>query len=139
MKHVVIHPKDFLNKEREFNDRLAVAITKAVGSMVTAYFFTVLALFSLPAVLVGVFPGLSSDFPSWLLKASLISLVAWVAQTFLQLVLLPIIIVGQNVIQAQNDTKADVDHKNLVMLVTLQEEQMEILERLDKLTPKSDT
>ena len=96
--------------------------------MWTAYLFTLLALFSLPAVLVGVFPGLASSFPSWMLKTSLIALVAWIAQTFLQLVLLPIIMVGQNTIQAQNDAKAEADHENLVMLVQLQKEQMTELE-----------
>ncbi|HYY54287.1 MAG TPA: hypothetical protein VFA01_02805, partial [Candidatus Dormibacteraeota bacterium] len=45
-----------------------------------------------------------------------IVIVAWVAQTFLQLVLLPIIIVGQNVIQAANDTRAEADHKTLTAI-----------------------
>src|SRR6266851_2899317 len=38
---------------------------------------------------------------------------AWLAQTFFQLVLLPIIIVGQNVIQAANDARAEADHETL--------------------------
>jgi hypothetical protein len=50
--------------------------------MWAAYLFTLLALVSLPAALQ------SHDR---------IIIVAWVAQTFLQLVLLPVIIVGQNV------------------------------------------
>lgn len=127
----VIHPKDLLKEAKKgdglikrFNTGFAILITNGVGTMWTAYLFTLLALFSLPAVLTGVFPSLDSSFPSWLLKASLIALVAWVAQTFLQLVLLPIIMVGQNTIQAQNDAKAQADHRNLVMLVKLQEEQM---------------
>src|SRR6266851_4089574 len=37
----------------------------------------------------------------------------WIAQTFFQLVLLPIIIVGQNVIQAANDARAEADHETL--------------------------
>jgi ferritin len=55
-------------------------------------------------------------------------------------VLLPIIMVGQNVIQSQNEAKADVDHKTLTYLATLQDEQMqelknqtEILRRLEAL------
>src|SRR5437868_15404897 len=67
-----------------FNARLALVITKSVGTMWTAYVFAVLALVSLPAALA------SHD---------VIIIVAWTAQTFLQLVLLPIIIVGQNVNQ----------------------------------------
>ena len=131
----VVHPKDILKEAKKddsllkrFNTRFALIITKGVGTMWTAYLFTLLALFSLPAVLVGVFPGLASSFPSWMLKTSLIALVAWIAQTFLQLVLLPIIMVGQNTIQAQNDAKAEADHENLVMLVQLQKEQMTELE-----------
>jgi hypothetical protein len=127
----IIHPKDLLieakkgdNLVKQFNTGFALIITKSVGTMWTAYIFTLLALFSLPAVLVGVFPGMASSFPTWLLKTSLIALVAWIAQTFLQLVLLPIIMVGQNTIQAQNDAKAQADHDNLLMLVKLQVEQM---------------
>lgn len=63
------------------NDRIASSITKGVGTMWAAYIFFGLTLVSLPAVLITGDPVL---------------IVSWVAQTFLQLVLLPIIIVGQN-------------------------------------------
>jgi len=116
----VIHPKKILKKNLQgvskFNDSLAVEITKGVGSMWTAYLFVVLACISLPAVLSGVFPKLAHDFPHWLISASLIALIAWIAQTFFQLVLLPIIMVGQNVIQSQQDAKAESDHKTLIFL-----------------------
>jgi len=46
-------------------------------------------------------------------SGDVIVIVSWVAQTFLQLVLLPIIIVGQNVIQAANDARAQADHDTL--------------------------
>jgi hypothetical protein len=65
-----------------FNAALGLKVTLLVGSMWCAYLFTLIALVSAPTV-----------FKS---HDSLI-IVAWVAQTFLQLVLLPIIIVGQNV------------------------------------------
>jgi len=74
-----------------FNTWLAVKITKVVGSMCMAYLFAALALISLPAAIA---------------SGQVIIIVAWIAQTFLQLVLLPIIIVGQNVIQAANDARA---------------------------------
>ena len=64
------------------NGKIGVFITAVVGTMWAAYLFTLLALVSLPAALQ------SHDR---------IIIVAWVAQTFLQLVLLPVIIVGQNV------------------------------------------
>lgn len=138
----VTHPKQILKKElhglSKFNNTLAVGITKTVGTMWTGYIFALLSLFSLPAILKLVFPNLSV-FPHWLISASLISLIAWVSQNFLQLVLLPIIMVGQNVIQGQQDAKAEADHNTLTYLANLQEEQMvelkkqgEILELLKK-------
>lgn len=95
------------NAAARFNTWLAVKITTVVGSMWCAYVFTLLALVSLPAVFVEADFVPSSTFPSWLIKASLIALVAWVAQTFLQLVLLPIIIVGQNVQALASDKRAE--------------------------------
>ncbi len=123
----VVHPNE-LKKEQEgiakFNTSLALKITNGVGSMWTAYLFTLLALVSLPAILTQGHFVPAGTFPSWLISVSLIALVAWIAQTFIQLVLLPIIMVGQNVIQAQNDAKANVDHHTLTYLATLQDEQM---------------
>ena len=126
-KHV-INPKELLKKEEvglnRFNTKLALSITNSVGSMWTAYIFALLSLFSLPAILVLISPNFGHFFPHWIVSASLISLVAWISQNFLQLVLLPIIMVGQNVIQGQQDIKADTDHKTLTYLANLQEEQM---------------
>ena len=87
-----------------FNSRLGVAITRAVGSMMCAYVFAVLALASLPAILTQAFS--LHAFPHWLINASLIALVAWISSYFLQLVLLPIIIVGQNVQSQAADARA---------------------------------
>ncbi len=129
----VIHPKEvYKNKHpvsfaSKFNNSLAVKITNGVGTMWTAYLFTVLAFVSLPAVLTGVFPHLRNFFPGWLISTSLIALIAWVAQTFFQLVLLPIIMVGQNVIQGHQEAKAETDHRTLTYLANLQEEQMKLL------------
>jgi hypothetical protein len=139
----VVHPSELIKQTpramSRFNNALALKITNSVGTMWSAYLFTLLALVSLPATLSLVFPALRPDFPSWLLSVSLISLVAWIAQTFLQLVLLPIIMVGQNVIQGKQEAKAEADHKTLTYLANLQEEQMtllkkhnELLESLDK-------
>lgn len=145
----VLHPKDVYKSKHsislaaKFNNSLAVKITNGVGTMWTAYLFTILALVSLPAVLTGVFPSLRHFFPGWLLSTSLIALIAWVAQTFFQLVLLPIIMVGQNVIQGHQEAKAETDHQTLTYLANLQEEQMkllqnqtDILEQLKKRSPK---
>jgi hypothetical protein len=74
-----------------FNARVGLKITLIVGTMWSAYIFTLLALVSAPAA-----------FHS----GDRIIIVAWIAQTFLQLVLLPIIIVGQNVQAAAADARS---------------------------------
>ena len=76
---------------QRFNAKFAVRITKMVGSMWCAYLFAAFDLLSLPAAIRG---GIST-------------IVAWVAQTFLQLVLLSIIMVGQNVQSAAADKRAE--------------------------------
>lgn len=75
-----------------FNRGFAVWCTDTVGSMSCAYAFAVLALISLPAAL---------------LSGSVIIIVAWIAQTFLQLVLLSVIMVGQNVQTEASDKRSE--------------------------------
>jgi hypothetical protein len=77
--------------ELGINERIGLAVTKRVGTMWAAYAFFGLTLVSLPA-------ALSSG--------NVIVIVSWVAQTFLQLVLLPIIIVGQNIQAKSSDDRA---------------------------------
>jgi hypothetical protein len=74
------------------NTWLALKVTAIVGTMICAYLFTLLALISLPSALK---------------TGNLIIIIAWIAQTFLQLVLLPVIIVGQNVQAAASDKRAE--------------------------------
>lgn len=127
----VIHPKEILKREEaganKFNNALAVKITNVVGSMWSAYCFGLLSLCSLPAILVTLNGNLRHFFPHWMIAASMITLVAWISQNFLQLVLLPVIMVGQNVIQGQQDAKAEADHNTLTYLANLQDEQMVLL------------
>ncbi|MCL5113473.1 MAG: hypothetical protein M1554_03285 [Patescibacteria group bacterium] len=134
-KHV-INPRKFLKREKgkfnRFNKSLAVLITRGVGSMWSAYLFAILSLMSLPAILVLISPSLKPDFPKWIIDASLITLIAWISQNFLQLVLLPVIMVGQNVIQDHQAAKAQADHKTLTYLANLQEEQMNELKSLSQ-------
>jgi hypothetical protein len=75
-----------------FNSRFALLITIAVGSMWCAYLFSLLALVSLPSAI-----G----------SHNTIIIVSWIAQTFLQLVLLPVIIVGQNIQAEASDKRAE--------------------------------
>ena len=76
------------------NTRIAVGLTKSVGTMWTAYSFAVLAIIGLLAIL-GV------------LSPNVALLVAWASQTFIQLVMLPIIMVGQNVLGRKSELQAD--------------------------------
>ena len=72
-----------VNDERVVvNGKVALIITAVVGTMWCAYIFTLIALISLPSAIA---------------SGQAIVIVAWIAQTFIQLVLLPIIIVGQNI------------------------------------------
>ncbi len=87
-----------------FNSHIAVLITKSVGSMWCAYLFGIIALVSLPA-------AISSHDP--------IIIISWIAQTFLQLVLLPIIIVGQNTLATASDARAESDHETLLAIRAL--------------------
>ena len=90
---------------QRFNKKAALVITNSVGTMTCTWLFCVLALLSLPAVL-SAFSAFSGWFPEWMIRASIIALVAWVAQTFIQLVLLPTIIVGQNLQNEASDVRA---------------------------------
>jgi hypothetical protein len=90
-----------------FNTSLAIKITKAVGSMWCAYAFAIIALVSLPAAI---------------MSGNMIIIVSWIAQTFFQLVLLPVILVGQNVQAAASDAQAQSDHETLMAIHTLASE-----------------
>jgi hypothetical protein len=105
------------NSYARFNKTLAVKVTGWVGSMTCAYVFTLLSLVSLPAVLTQAFH--LNWFPSWLVSAGLIALVAWIAQTFLQLVLLSVIMVGQNVQQTASDARAAKTFEDTEAILTL--------------------
>lgn len=82
--------KDDLKKAEGFNAKLAVTLTNLVGSMWCAYAFALLALSGLPGALR---PGGAGFVP-------------WFAQTFLQLVLLSVIMVGQSVQSVAADVRA---------------------------------
>jgi hypothetical protein len=82
---------------QRFNAALAVRVTRGVGTVWCAYAFAALALVSLPA-------AVRSGDP--------VVLVSWISQTFLQLVLLSIIIVGQNVLAAAADTRAEATYED---------------------------
>lgn len=101
-----------------FNDRLAVLITDSVGTMWCAYIFAVLALISLPTAIAG---GIGP-------------IISWIAQTFLQLVLLSIIMVGQKVAARASDKQAAQTYKDAETLLTISGELHRLIEINNKLT-----
>ncbi len=72
------------------NGRIALVLTTAVGTMWCAYAFAILALVVLPQAIAG----------------GLLLFVQWVSQTFIQLVMLSVIMVGQNVLSRASDKRA---------------------------------
>ncbi len=91
---VMPRPRDIskaVNGVEGFNAKFAVLITRGVGTMACAYVFAIIALISLPDAL----------------KAGRAAIISWIAQTFLQLILLSIIMVGQSVQAASSDARAE--------------------------------
>jgi hypothetical protein len=80
-----------------FNGRVALALTTAVGTMWCAYAFAVLAFVALPDALA---------------SGAVLPLIQWVSQTFIQLVMLSVIMVGQNILSKASDKRADMTYKD---------------------------
>lgn len=101
-----------------FNGRLAVIITGAVGTMWCAYIFAVIAFISFPAAIAGGTPAL----------------ISWIAQTFLQLVLLSVIMVGQKVAAQASDKQALQTYKDAEALLKIQDEVHRLIKINNELT-----
>lgn len=83
-----------LNKQNlSYQEILASKITNIVGSMECAYVFAMIAFISLPDAI----------------KNGTATTISWIAQTFLQLVLLSIIMVGQKVESKRSELKSNQD------------------------------
>ncbi|MEO6198688.1 MAG: hypothetical protein ABIO68_01940 [Sphingomicrobium sp.] len=101
-----------------FNARLAVVITNAVGTMWCAYLFTIIALISLPQAIAG----------------GTATLISWIAQTFLQLVLLSIIMVGQKVAADASDRQAYQTYKDAEAILHISDQLQHLITLNNKLT-----
>lgn len=110
-----------------FNKRLALWLTRNVGTMTCFWAFTVLAGLSLPAtlVLMGWVPKTIPYVPAFVLGYGWIYLIQWIAQSYFQLVLLPALMVGQNLQNAAADARAAKTFEDVELL----------LDRLDTATP----
>jgi hypothetical protein len=124
-----LHPsprvlKEAMGEVDGFNAKLAVLITRLVGTMWCAYLFTVVALIGLPPAL----------------KPGGEGIVSWIAQTFLQLVLLSVIMVGQNVQSLAADARSENTYKDAEVIldrldIRTQGGLKAILDRLNELAP----
>jgi hypothetical protein len=124
-----LHPsprvlREAMGEAEGFNAKFAVLITRLVGTMWCAYLFAMIALLGLgPA-----------------LKPGGEGIVAWIAQTFLQLVLLSVIMVGQNVQSLAADARSANTFKDAEAIldrldVHTQGGLQVILERLNEISP----
>jgi hypothetical protein len=78
------------------NGRIALTLTTVVGTMSCAYAFGLLALTVVPQAIQG----------------GLLTTIQWVSQTFIQLVMLSVIMVGQNILGRASDKRAEMTYKD---------------------------
>ena len=90
------HPPKTTDEHVGFNGKIALGLTTAVGTMWCAYAFAVLALIVLPDAIAG----------------GTLTLIQWVSQTFIQLVMLSVIMVGQNILSRASDKRADMTYQD---------------------------
>ena len=99
--HVATHQKAAPPKAADehvgLNGRIALVLTTVVGTMWCAYAFAVLALAALPSALA---------------DGSMLAIVQWISQTFIQLVMLSVIMVGQNILSKAGDRRAEMTFKD---------------------------
>ena len=100
-----------------FNKRLAVWITNNVGTMTCFWMFSVIALLGLPAALVEA--HVISPTIGLIGEAGFVILVQWVAQSFLQLVLLPSLMVGQNLQNLAADARSAKTFEDVEKIIDL--------------------
>ena len=101
-----LRPLDHPNPFVRFNARFGLRITLVVGTMWMAYLFTVIALFALPDAI----------------KQGTYFIIVWLSSSFLQLVLLPIIIVGQNIQARAADKRSEDTYKDAEAVLKESEE-----------------
>ena len=134
VKTVEMRRTNHQNPFVRFNARFGLRVTLVVGTMWAAYAFTALALLALPSAV----------------KQGTYYIVVWLSSSFLQLVLLPIIIVGQNIQAAAADKRAEETYKDAEAVLKESEEIQkhllaqdqaisDIVARLERLMPPPTT
>ncbi|MGC8499339.1 MAG: DUF1003 domain-containing protein [Acidimicrobiales bacterium] len=97
------------------NARFGLRVTLIVGTMWAAYLFSILALLALPSAI----------------HQGVYYIVVWLSSSFLQLVLLPVIIVGQNIQAAAADKRAEETYKDAEAVLHESEQIQRHLEAQD--------
>lgn len=103
-----------------FFDKVVLSITKMVGTMWCAIIFTIIALMGLP----------------YALNNGTAETITWLVQTFLQLVLLAVVLAGQNLQNRHSEIRADADYENNV---NVRKDAEIIMKRLDEIEKKIDS
>jgi hypothetical protein len=107
---------EFEHATASFGDWLAVRLTKAVGTMTCALFFALLALLGMPG----------------LFQPTVAQWIQWLSQTFIQLVMLSILMVGQQVLNRHQELQAEAQfetvQKMYADLETIIQQNNEILQ-----------
>ncbi len=111
--HSKLHGSGRLGK---INAAIAVRATSGLSSMWFFWFCFLLDAAELPAVISA---------------GSAIAWVSYLSQTVIQLLALPLLGAGQQIISAQQDARAEADHAILAALHTLGLQQMAILRKLE--------
>jgi hypothetical protein len=99
--HIALRKKSGAPKTTDepvgFNGKVALGLTTVVGTMWCAYAFAVLALIALPSAIS---------------TGTVLALVSWLSQTFIQLVMLSVIMVGQNILSKASDRRAQMTYED---------------------------
>lgn len=93
---------------REFNEKFAVWSATRVATMTCAYIFAIIALVALPQA---VSDSFSTGFHP-------LPLVTWLSQSFLQLVLLSIVMVGQAIQSRTTEQRAAEQYDAIMEILT---------------------
>jgi hypothetical protein len=100
-----------------FNKRVALLITNNVGTMSCFWLFCVVALLALPAALVEA--HVVSPTIGIIGEAGFVIVVEWMAQSFIQLVLLPALMVGQNLQNIAADARSAKTFEDVERIIDL--------------------
>ena len=135
-----VHARTIDHHKGGFNKAIAILLTAKVGNMRCFWVFCVIALLSLPATLhlANVVGPHWLGIPSFFLSYGFIFLDAWFCQNFVQLVLLPALMVGQNLQNEASDARSAKQFEDTELIadrldVTTQGGIREILDALAKM------